>query len=64
MFTNKIVKRIQESTVVMSIMRQSNKVEVIIIVGVKIIGDVMINGESIFNDAPFRKAHSSMEFTT
>ena len=54
----------------MPITRPNHNVRVIIIVGVMKIGGfiisrgVIIVGEFIFNDAPFRPAHNLVEFTT
>ena len=53
MFTIKIVHKIQDSTILMFIIRRNHIIRVIII------GGVIIIREPIFNDAPFRYADNS-----
>ena len=60
MFTIKIVKRIQDSTIVMSLIRQTMCSESYYLwksqkVGVIITKEVIKKGKSIFIDAPFRQ---------
>ena len=64
MFTNKIVKRLQDSVIVMYIMGRKNILGVIISLIFIIIGRLIISGEVIFNYAPYRHAHNTVESTT